>query len=53
MLDIVKFACGGDSMSTAWYEYLDKKYVFTGETKDHHGYTLRRIKRTSDGLIGG
>lgn len=40
-------------MGKAWYEYTNKKYVFTGETRDHHGYTLRRIKRTSDGLVGG
>ena len=30
-----------------------KKYEVTGETKQHCGRTLCRIKRLSDGLIGG
>lgn len=30
-----------------------KKYEFTGETKQINGVTLRRIKRLSDGLVGG
>jgi len=30
-----------------------KKYEFTGETKGHFGATLRRIRRLSDGLVGG
>ena len=30
-----------------------KKYEFTGETLVYRGRTLRRIKRLSDGLVGG
>jgi len=30
-----------------------KKYEFTGETINHNGKILKRIKRLSDGLIGG
>jgi len=30
-----------------------KKYEFTGETINHHGITLHRIRRLSDGLVGG
>ena len=30
-----------------------KKYEFTGETKEVFGRTLHRIKRLSDGLVGG
>ena len=30
-----------------------KKYEFTGETLEYKGRTLKRIKRISDGLIGG
>jgi len=30
-----------------------KKYEFTGESKDVSGVTLRRIRRLSDGLVGG
>lgn len=30
-----------------------KKYEFTGETKEWEGRTLRRIRRISDGRIGG
>ena len=30
-----------------------KKYEFTGEIKEFYGRTLHRIKRISDGLIGG
>ena len=30
-----------------------KKYAFTGETLVYRGRTLRRIKRLSDGLVGG
>jgi hypothetical protein len=30
-----------------------KKYEFTGETKEFYGITLKRIRRISDGLIGG
>ena len=32
---------------------MTKKYEFTGETKEHNGYTLHRIRRLSDGLVGG
>ena len=32
---------------------MSKKYEFTGETKKYFGITLRRIRRISDGLIGG
>jgi UDP-3-O-[3-hydroxymyristoyl] glucosamine N-acyltransferase len=32
---------------------VGRKYVLTGETKTHAGYTLRRIRRLSDGQIGG
>jgi len=31
----------------------DKKYEFTGETIKHDNRTLKRIRRLSDGLIGG
>ena len=31
----------------------DKKYEFTGETLEHEGRTLKRIKRLSDGELGG
>ena len=30
-----------------------KKYEFIGETKEVFGRTLHRIKRLSDGLVGG
>ena len=30
-----------------------KKYEFTGETLNHYGRTLHRIKRIEDGLVGG
>lgn len=30
-----------------------KKYEFTGETINHFGRTLKRIRRLSDGLLGG
>jgi hypothetical protein len=29
------------------------EYTFTGETKSHQGVVLKRIKRNSDGLVGG
>ena len=32
---------------------VNKKYEFTGETKKFSGRTLKRIKRISDGVIGG
>lgn len=32
---------------------MDKKYEFTGETKEHEGRTLHRIRRIKDGLVGG
>ena len=32
---------------------VNKKYEFTGETKKFLGRTLKRIKRISDGVIGG
>ena len=32
---------------------MNKKYEFTGETKEFNGRILRRIKRMKDGLIGG
>ena len=32
---------------------MNKKYEFTGETKIVDGITLRRIRRLSDGLVGG
>ncbi len=32
---------------------MTKKYEFTGETKELNGVILRRIRRISDGLIGG
>ena len=31
----------------------NKKYEFTGETKVHNGKILKRIRRISDGLVGG
>ena len=31
----------------------DKKYEFTGETLEHEGRTLKRIRRLSDGKLGG
>ena len=33
--------------------YTDKKYEFTGETKEFKRRILHRIKRIKDGLIGG
>jgi len=30
-----------------------RKYEFTGETKEHCGTTLHRIRRLKDGLVGG
>lgn len=30
-----------------------KKYEFTGETMEYNGHTLHRIKRLSDGIVGG
>lgn len=30
-----------------------KRYEFTGETKLYYGVTLRRIRRLSDGVLGG
>jgi len=32
---------------------MNKKYEFTGETKRYAGATLHRIRRISDGLVGG
>lgn len=32
---------------------MSKKYEFTDETLNWHGTTLRRIRRLSDGLLGG
>lgn len=32
---------------------MPKKYEFTGETKDWHAVTLRRIRRLADGVLGG
>ena len=32
---------------------MNKKYEFTGETKNYKGRVLHRIKRISDGLVGG
>ena len=32
---------------------MSKKYEFTGETCEHNGHTLKRIKRCSDNCIGG
>lgn len=32
---------------------MSKKYEFTGETKQFNCITLQRIRRLSDGLIGG
>jgi len=32
---------------------MTPKYEFTGETKKFNGITLRRIRRLSDGLVGG
>ena len=32
---------------------MTTKYTFTGETKTVSGITLRRIKRISDGKVGG
>ena len=32
---------------------MSKKYEFTGETKNYKGRVLHRIKRISDGLVGG
>ena len=32
---------------------MNKKYEFTGEEKEAFGLKLKRIRRTSDGLIGG
>ena len=32
---------------------MKRKYEFTGETRDYCGITLKRIKRISDGEIGG
>lgn len=32
---------------------LIRKYDFTGDTREFQGVTLRRIRRCSDGLIGG
>ena len=34
-----------------WFEM--KKYEFTGEKKEHFGVTVHRIRRLSDGLVGG
>jgi hypothetical protein len=30
-----------------------KKYEFTGEEKECYGFTLKQIRRISDGEIGG
>ena len=32
---------------------MGKKYEFTGETLEHEGRTLKRIRRLSDGKLGG
>jgi carbonic anhydrase/acetyltransferase-like protein (isoleucine patch superfamily) len=32
---------------------MEKKYEFTGEILEHEGVTLKRIRRISDGLVGG
>lgn len=32
---------------------MTSKYIYTGETKQVNGKTLRQIKRVSDGLVGG
>ena len=32
---------------------IAKKYEFTGETLEHEGHTLKRIRRLSDGELGG
>lgn len=32
---------------------MKDKYEFTGKTKQHEGRTLHRIRRLSDGLVGG
>lgn len=32
---------------------MNKKYEFTGETKEFNGRKLQRIKRIEDGLVGG
>jgi carbonic anhydrase/acetyltransferase-like protein (isoleucine patch superfamily) len=34
-------------------EHMNRIWEFTGETKDHQGTTLRRIRRISDGELGG
>lgn len=31
----------------------NKKYEFTGETKQYFGKTLHRIRRIRDSLVGG
>ena len=32
---------------------MDRKYEFTGETMRYNSHTLRRIRRLSDGSLGG
>jgi hypothetical protein len=32
---------------------MNRIWEFTGETKDHLGITLKRIRRISDGALGG
>ena len=32
---------------------MGPKYIFTGETKNYEGHLLHRIRRLSDGALGG